>query len=206
MREVPDAESVIPTDHRDTATRRPPTGFDQGARKLVTEALVAAGAFNPRTAVDDFFADRFSAMDDYFKAVGEVFGQDASLDIRTATSAAVANAVAANPNTRQQFKDWVAAEALVMHMPEADFRVVVHLAIVRASQKRPTATRISRICATRGIPWTYDLADGLYGRVTLRSNESSSPQPTRLSAIRGLRGACGSNSSLHAPNCGMGQR
>ena len=57
-------------------------------------------------------------------------------------------------------KEEAIANALLLHMPEPDFRLAVH----KATQERDLAVnpvdRINRICQRRGIPWEFTAADG----------------------------------------------
>jgi hypothetical protein len=131
--------------------------MDKGARGLILGTL--QGASN--TAVlDGLFRDRFSDVADYLLAVEGLWGKEAVQAIRTevhSVSAVAPMVVSAGEVHR---REEAIAEAMLVSMPEADFRSAVFRARVRLANPAETETRIASICKARGIPWEFTLKDG----------------------------------------------
>jgi hypothetical protein len=140
----------------DTASQRSATGMDEGARQLILNTLQGC---SERTVVDGFLHDSYADVDDYTAAVKQVWGQDAATDVGLAV-VGTANEQSVIPSYDDARKGEAVANALLLHMPEPDFR----LAVKRAVQERDLAVnpvdRINVICKRRGIPWEFTSADG----------------------------------------------
>jgi hypothetical protein len=76
----------------DTATQRPATGLDRGARKLILTAVREITALGPGEILSYFFRDRFGGFDDYYAAVGHVWGEATAYQAREAVTSAEVNA------------------------------------------------------------------------------------------------------------------
>jgi hypothetical protein len=141
----------------DTASQRPATGMDKAARQLILNTL--EGASN-RSISSAFLQDRYADLEDYTVAVREVWG-DAPAD---RMSNAVARAVNEQP-TVVAFGDTQRAEervanAVVLAMPEPDFRVAVFEVARGHTLASDPVARITSICRKRGIPWEFTAGEG----------------------------------------------
>jgi hypothetical protein len=136
----------------DTASQRPPTGLDAGARKLILQVLDRP----PAEVLALFFLDRFANIEDYFVAVERVWGVQAARSCRHAVadtqSPVTIGRLAANAQN-------AAALALLLAMPEPDFRLAISMIFDRVRGAN-VAGRITDICKARGAPWKFDLVDG----------------------------------------------
>jgi hypothetical protein len=143
----------------DTASQRPATGLDAGARKLILRVVEQL----PADVIAVFFHDLYSGYDDYFDALEPVWGKGVS---RACQVAVVSAGRRATDPTRHGITGDSAvrergakAAALLLKMPEADFR----RAIFDAQRRNPDPgdrVRITRICQKPGIPWAYEPDQG----------------------------------------------
>lgn len=144
-----------------TATRRAPTGLDQGARRAILNALPGA-EINYLGLVKSFLADQaYADAEDYLGAVTEVWGAEA------ATRMTASAQTYASRYTDQTRLNWEAAEeeaalaygplGFLLAMPETDFLSSVEAAIARLSSPYDRAGRIAlvinAICQRRGVPY-----------------------------------------------------
>ena len=141
----------------DTTSQRAATGMDKDARALILKTLRGMS----KTAVaHGFFRDRYADFDDYAAAVGEAWGESPAREMKIAVAQA-ANyqaIVVSVPNQRQ--KREIISEAMLLHMPEPDFRLSVYEASQLVAHPERTAHRISSICKKRGIPWEFTVSEG----------------------------------------------
>jgi GNAT superfamily N-acetyltransferase len=171
-------------DHfRDTASQRSPTGLDESVRNLILRVLGA----NPAWIVDALFEDAYIDYEDYVRAVSEVWGSELGARIYQAVSDA-------------QFRDEMRlgrranvaeeqARALVLLIPEPDFRIAVLKHIKRRPVGFAEEERINQICRARGVPWSFTVVDG-FAWVGDQEVETQAIQPA-LSAISDPRFAGG---------------
>jgi hypothetical protein len=156
--------------------------MDTAARQLILNTL--EGASN-RSITYAFLQDRYADFADYTVAVREVWG-DSPAD---RMSNAVARAVNEQP-TVVAFGDTQRAEervanAVLLAMPEPDFRMAV-LEVVRGHRlaSDPVA-RITSICRKRGIPWEFTSSEG-FRWIGDAEVEASAMRPA-LSAVEDSR-------------------
>jgi len=166
----------------DTASQRPATGMDTGARRLILKAL--DGCSN-RAVVHWFLEDDYADFPDYTTAVRQVWG-DAPAD---RMSNAVARAVNERPTgvsvMGMNGHDEAIAEAVILYMPEPDFRLAVSEAARQHSLASDPAARITNICKKRGIPWEFTSNEG-FGWTGDADVETSAMRPA-LSAVEDPR-------------------
>ncbi len=146
---------VVVDPHLDTASQRPPTGLDPGARRLIVSATEAA----PASIVQLFFRDTYADFDDYLRAVSAVWGSEPGQELYAAVDYAEHGDPMLLGSTSRR-PDEVAI-ALLQSMPEPDFRA----AIAKAYSSFPARSyqqedRITHICRSRGAPWAFTLEDG----------------------------------------------
>lgn len=141
----------------DTATQRPATGMDKDARQLILNTLEGA---SERAIMYGFMTDRYANADDYTRGVREVWG-DAPAD---RMSNAVARALNEQPTilgpADAQRAEEQAANAVLIHMPEPDFRGAVFEAVRQQRLATSPVERITSICRRRGIPWEFTTSEG----------------------------------------------
>jgi hypothetical protein len=142
----------------DTASQRPATGLDSGARRLIMQVVDQP----PRLILSILFVDRYAGVDDYLNAVERVWGPEFAAACRRAVEQAQPNPFL-NPavlgralSTGDQDR---MAESLLRVMPEPDFRKAIDL--VDSCQANPaTPGRITEICRSRVAPWEFHRAKG----------------------------------------------
>lgn len=141
----------------DTATQRPATGFDSGARTLIVKVL-APGGFGPIDIVDALFFDRYGSRTDYYAALGQVWGSAVGHRCEQAVSSAEVDAefqLTFGGGRRRANRHEVGAHVLLMMMPEPDFRLAVEEVVRRSIHSQVAAERITKICRSRGAPWIF---------------------------------------------------
>ena len=80
--------------------------------------------------------------------------------MRTAVAqAAIYQPMLVSIPTARQRKDMI-SEAILLHMPEPDFRLAVSNARRVAAHPARTARRISAICNRHGLPWEFTDSEG----------------------------------------------
>lgn len=141
----------------DTASQRPATGMDKAARQLILNALEGCAE---HAVTDSFLRDSYPDLADYVTALRQVWGDDAAEDV-----AYVVTIVSNEQSTIPSFGDPHRAEnavanALLLHMPEPDFRLAVFQAVRDQPLTANPAERITSICKRRGIPWEFTASDG----------------------------------------------
>jgi hypothetical protein len=93
----------------DTATQRPATGLDFGARQLVLQVVGEVAGLGPAEVVGIFFRDRFGGRADYIEALKRVWGDSVGFRVNQAMSEAAvetefpAEAVDGAPKTSATF-------------------------------------------------------------------------------------------------------
>lgn len=142
----------------DTATQRPATGLDRGARKLI---LGITG--EPAFVVAALFANGFADLDDYLDAIEQVWGGAKRHQIAHAVADAEADAAMSTGlitgAVRQRGRD-AAMSALLLVIPEPDFQLAVETALRSVHRSDEAARPISEICKRRGAPWIFDQQAG----------------------------------------------
>lgn len=145
--------------HFDTATQRPATGLDEGARLLILLVLQEStgGDANAAIVAAGFFRDRYGGPNDYLGAVETVWGHAERFLLERAISEAQAEAQFPTDFRRRVKPEIASARAMLLHMPEPDFRVAVEAVFDAARWDSGIAERISSICRNRGVPWTFSV-------------------------------------------------
>jgi hypothetical protein len=141
----------------DTASQRPATGMDKAARQLILNTL---GGSSDRSVLYGFMEDRYADYEDYFAAVRQVWG-DALADRMYEAGARATEeqpTVAAVGDT-QRAEERV-ANAMLLHMPEPDFRSAVFEASKHHKLASDPVSRVTSICKKRGIPWEFTATEG----------------------------------------------
>ena len=142
----------------DTASQRPATGMDTSARKLILKAL---DGISRSAVLNGFMRDRYPDFDDYTRAVRAVWG-DGSADRITNALSRAANEqpelILAAPE--QRHAENLAANAVLLQMPEPDFRVAVFDGFSQTPGAITPVERINKICKQRGIPWEFISTEG----------------------------------------------
>jgi hypothetical protein len=141
----------------DTASQRLATGMDEAARQLILNALVGCGE---RIVFEGFLRDSYADLRDYASALEQVWGAEMAENVRF-----VATVTANEQSTIPSFSDPYRAEnavanAVLLHMPEPDFRLAVFQAVHDQRFAASPAERITSICKRRGIPWEFTESDG----------------------------------------------
>lgn len=141
--------------HLDTATRRPATGLDAGARELMLRVIQEAsgGDAHPVIVASAFFRDRFGGLTDYLQAVDAVWGHAERFNLESAISDARTNAEFSLEFPRRVTPELATAQAMLLNMPEPDFRVAIEA--ITSMANWGIADRISSICRNRGAPWAF---------------------------------------------------
>jgi hypothetical protein len=151
---------VFPNPHAaDTASQRPATGLDRGARALVLQIVEAHTPGNvpaPGLVVMCLFQGRYADVQDYFSAVTAVWGSAASAQL--SSHVAEAQAAAQYPSDLSVMPTAASVAAavqyeLLLSMPEPDFRLAVELALTKLACLEEEAVRISTVLQSRGVPW-----------------------------------------------------
>lgn len=131
--------------------------MDRGARQLILNTLEGCSSL---TVMYGFLRDSYDDLDDYARAVREVWG-DSPADRLTNAIARAAN----EESTIMSFADGQRAEgqvasAFLLHMPEPDFRSAVFEAVHQGQPTSDPVARITSICKKRGIPWDFTASEG----------------------------------------------
>lgn len=148
----------MPNPMLDTASQRPATGMDTAARKLILKALDSTSR---RAVLNGFMRDRYPDFDDYTRAVRAVWGDGPADRITNALSRAAneqPELILAAPE--QRHAENLAANAVLLQMPEPDFRVAVFDAFIQHQLAETPVERINKICKQRGIPWEFISTEG----------------------------------------------
>jgi hypothetical protein len=168
---------------RDTASQRPATGMDAAARKLILNTL--DGTSN-RSVAFGFLHDSYADYEDYIAAVRQVWGADAAAEVENAGARAANEGsrlvVAVGDSQRQEER---VATAILVTMPEPDFRLAVFEVVQQQQIASDPVARITNICRKRGIPWEFTVSEG-FRWVGDAEIESSAIRPA-LSAIEDPR-------------------
>jgi hypothetical protein len=149
--------ATSPNPFLDTASKRPTTGMDTGARQLILNTL--DGCSN-RAVTYWFLEDDYADFNDYTVAVRQVWG-DAPAD---RMSNAVARAVNESPRavsvvSMNDHEEGIAG-AMLLYMPDPDFRLAVSDAVRQHPLTSDPAGRITSICKKRGISWEFTASEG----------------------------------------------
>jgi GNAT superfamily N-acetyltransferase len=138
----------------DTAAQRSATGLDRGARELILRAVDNAGA-PPDAVLACLFVDRFGSLDDYYAAVEDVWGYGTRRMCEAAKTEAELNGEFALNYLRRRDAQRAGLYALLLTMPEPDFRLAVQLAARSLGVGDALANRITNVCRSRGAPWAF---------------------------------------------------
>lgn len=147
-------------DHRHTGIRRSATGLDAGARLLILTVLRETAELADQQVVTALFRDRYGSVPDYLSAVEEVHSEGVAFELRREVDQAAAVAIYPVDFRRQRDPDAAAARALLLGMPEDDFRLAVEEALRAVMRMGLAAARITSICRDRGSPWRFDGTSG----------------------------------------------
>jgi hypothetical protein len=144
--------------YADTATLRPPTGLDASARRLILKVVnkaVGGGDNGVRVA---FFTDRYADVSDYLHAVEAVHGPEVSEPLISAVAEGQ-ESLRGRSVRRSGDSAQATASALLLNMPEPDFRLAV-AETLGTYLTDEVVRRITGICRSRGIPWAFSRPDG----------------------------------------------
>jgi len=137
----------------DTASQRPPTGMDEGARHLILKALAWT---NSTGVMGAFFDDRcYADENDYLVAVERVWGPERVHVLRIKATAAADSIGTPSSPREHDVAEAAVCEAVLLHMPEPDFRSAVFIAARGAAKTAQVAPRINHIRRMRGMPWVF---------------------------------------------------
>lgn len=140
----------------DTASQRGPTGLNQGARELILRLVSEVTSWGPLDVVGALFKDRYGGRSDYLDAVEEVRGWSARNACEEAMANAEANAEFPTMTLTSRVRpEAAAAYALLIVMPEADFRLAVEEALRAGLRMGEAAPRITEVLRARGTPWVF---------------------------------------------------
>lgn len=180
----------------DTASRRPPTGLDRGARGLILQiAGEAVEGLTPAAIEGVLFTDRFGGRADYFDAVEKVWGEGYAYGLKDAIASAEVDAeFGANPMARRGNPRSAGSLALLLGMPEPDFRLAIEQTLAGFAAFDPSE-RITAVCRARGAPWRF--TDGRFEWVGDELVEQEVLRPA-LSALQDQRFAGGVKSEFEA--------
>jgi hypothetical protein len=191
-------DMATPHPHVDTAAQRPATGLDSGARVLilrVVEEILFRQQANvpPQTVVIRwFFENRYGSYQDHMSAVESVWAGVERFRLEQAVAEAQVNAeFPAGLTIPSRSAGQEAGQlALLLSMPEPDFRLAVEIALRKLDQLANVAERITTICRNRGIPWRLHPHDGFewVGDQTIE-REVMAPALTILNDVRLASGA-----------------
>jgi hypothetical protein len=145
---------MIPDPLLDTASQRPPTGMDYGARALILGTLQMTHS----AILQAFLAERFLSVDDYLSAVEPVWGSEQVETIRTEIERAANQVPSVTSFGEQAQAENLFALTVLAHLPESDFRSAVLLASLGAPVAPTDA--INRICRNRRIEWEFETSEG----------------------------------------------
>jgi hypothetical protein len=140
----------------DTASQRPATGLDQGARELILRVVAEVARATSTDLIDALFADRYGSMRDYYQAVEAVWGTDARSACAQAMSAPVGGSYVVSQGERLR----AAYNSLLLVMPEPDFRLAVEAVLQPQRDADIAARRLTEICRARGAPWRFSVRHG----------------------------------------------
>ncbi len=141
----------------DTATQRPATGMDGDARQLILNTLEGS---SERAVVAGLLRDSYAGLTDYLTAVRQVWGDEAADDVGYAVVVAQ-NRQSTIPSFGEPHRaNEAIANALLLHMPEPDFRSSVFRAVQELRLAASPVERITSICRKRGIPWEFTANEG----------------------------------------------
>jgi hypothetical protein len=132
--------------------------MDKAARQLILKALEGSSRLS---VVNGLMRDRYPDFEDYIAAVRTVWG-DGPADKISAALSRVANEqpqVILVP-AEQRHVENLAANALLLQMPEPDFRVAVFEGFSQNPRAITPVERINRICKQRGVPWVFTSTEG----------------------------------------------
>lgn len=147
----------MPNPMLDTASQLPATGMDKAARDLILKAL--EGTPN-RLVLNDYMRDRFPDIDDYTRAVRTVWGDGPADKLSNAVSQVLNEHSTVFTPLEQRLAEDYAADAVLLRMPEPDFRLAIFDAFTRNQLSETPLERINRICKQRGIPWEFTSTEG----------------------------------------------
>lgn len=169
---------AAPHPHVDTASQRPATGLDPGARTLILRVieeilLQQRASVALQTAVIRwFFENRYGGYQDYMSAVESVWGGTERFRLEQEVAEAQVNAEFPERLTlpSRSAAQEAGQSALLLWMPEPDFRLAVEITLRNLDYLADVAERITTICRnqSRGA-W-------------IRTQDSSGQAIRRLSA------------------------
>lgn len=144
----------------DTAGQRPPTGLDEGARRLILRVASEASGYGPKEIGTLFFRDRFGGLADYLDGVERVWGHAERYGLGQALSHAQANAEFPGVLRSRVDPEVAITQTLLLKMPEPDFRLAIAETLRREFHGEAAGERISEICRNRGASWKFVHPDG----------------------------------------------
>lgn len=177
----------------DTATLRPATGLDTGARQLILQVVFELGA-SPSQILGGFFRDRFGSYQDYFAALGQLEDEATAFHMKQQVDSARVDAQFPMTIGPSIGPGDASALRLLMLMPARDFRAAISDLIPQYERANEPADRVTKICRARGIPYEFDRAHG-FQFIGDAQVESRAIRPA-LSAIGDARFAGGVKSNF----------
>jgi hypothetical protein len=128
---------------------------------LIIRVVASIADIGPEQMLSAFFYDRFGGLDDYFRGVSEVWGEGEGLRLDQVVNEAGTNAEFGFTIGRPRpDANLVRAHALLLQMPEPDFRLAISEALWAVNRMDDAAARITAICKNRGAPWAFSHPDG----------------------------------------------
>jgi hypothetical protein len=137
--------------------RRTASGIGAATRALILKALRGVST---AAVANAFIRGRYGDFDTYVAVVREQWGDEPAREMTAAVSQAAhfQPILVAVPTEHE--REEMTCEAILLHMPEPDFRLAVHEACQFVAHPDRAAKRVSAICDTRGIAWRFTAREG----------------------------------------------
>jgi hypothetical protein len=144
-----------------TSQLRSATGLDEGARKALLRLLLEGGLEHGHIAAAFLGAETYGDLDDYLRAVADVWGQDAAQRITTAIGVLTAQLtdetrLLDQGRARQEATVAATPIALLLSMPEPDFLTAIESSLPHltdAFRKASLAGALNKVLERRGAPY-----------------------------------------------------
>jgi len=156
----------------DDTPGRAASSMDTAARGAILKTLRGV---SKSALVDGFLSDRYDGLDEYAAHVRERWGDAAAQQLRGAVAqAAIYQPILVRIPTEREREEMV-GEAVLLHMPESEFRLCVSRVSGTVAHPARTAKRISAICRRLRLPWEFTVNEGFR---RLGRGEDSEPEET----------------------------
>jgi hypothetical protein len=111
------------------------------------------------------FEDRFGSFEDFYLAVGNAHGYEARRQCEEAVAVANEHLFGYEKDAQAPFRN------LLLAMPQHDFMLAVEEVAFKGAKTQPIASRINKICSSRGVPFKFDVDNGFewVGDMEIRS-------------------------------------